>query len=159
MNQALHEPLDLTIEGLPLRFRGGPFRARPDGMVGVCMLPEKHHLKPGDVHVPTRDFTPPPEQQLIEGVEKALRAAIRGETVYVGCTAGIGRTGTFMAAMVKALGITHAPVGFVRAHYHHHAVETLDQEQLIADLDVSHIRQRLWWPIIRRKIALFFGRK
>lgn len=158
MNHARHEPLTIKLEGLNLRFEGGPFRSRPDYAVGVCMLPERHLLKPGDVHVPTQDFTPPPRAALIDGVEEALLAAIRGKTVYVGCTAGIGRTGTFLATMAKALGIAD-PITFVRANYHGHAVETRDQEELIRTIDVSHIRQRLWWPILRRKIALFFGRK
>ncbi len=55
-----------------------------------------------------------------------------GGTVYVGCTGGIGRTGTALAIMAHiALGVEE-PIAWVRAHYLDHAVESAAQIEYVA---------------------------
>jgi hypothetical protein len=146
----------INFRGLELSFQGGPYVAKPDGTFGVCMLPTVPGEMEVGAHVPTRDFTPPPEKELCEAVDAAIRAAIKGQTVYVGCTAGIGRTGTFMAAVVKALEVNPSPIAWVRMQYYSNAVETSEQANLIERLDFSGLPDKMKWPVRKRKLALIF---
>ena len=58
--------------------------------------------------------------------------------VYIGCRAGIGRTGMMIAALAKLAGIAD-PIAWVRAHYHPDAVETSGQHAVIEALDPAMI--------------------
>ncbi len=56
-----------------------------------------------------------------------------GELVEVACYGGVGRTGTVVACLAILAGVDPADaVGWVRSHYHPSAIETIEQEQLIA---------------------------
>jgi protein-tyrosine phosphatase len=58
--------------------------------------------------------------------------------VYVGCAAGLGRTGTFIAALARVAGIGDG-VAWVRANYDTRAVETEAQAASVAALDVTAV--------------------
>jgi protein-tyrosine phosphatase len=58
--------------------------------------------------------------------------------VYVGCAAGLGRTGTFIAALARMAGIGDA-VAWVRENYDARAVETAEQAAAVAALDVDAV--------------------
>jgi protein-tyrosine phosphatase len=47
---------------------------------------------------------------------------------YIGCKAGLGRTGTVLACLAREAGITTDPVAWVRANHDPRAVETPAQE-------------------------------
>ena len=126
---------------------GGPYRKVPELFWGVKMAVEIDH--PHMVAVDTRDFSVPEVSDLKAGIVKALMAMINEEDVYAGCMGGIGRTGIFLAALAKVqieyrkskhrTGRGEDPVLYVRKHFIPHAVETKQQEEYIANLDVSDI--------------------
>jgi hypothetical protein len=64
-----------------------------------------------------------------------LARARRGERVEVGCLGGHGRTGTAIAALAVLTGHPAGDaVAWARDHYCAHAVETPEQEALVAGL-------------------------
>lgn len=147
--------IEIPYNGVTLKFTGGPYRDRPTSSVGVCMLPELPRGKTADIHVPTRDFTPPPEDEFLAGVEEAVRQALKGKTVYVGCTAGIGRTGTFLAGVAKVAGYNE-PVSYIRANFKRHAVETRPQEELVSNMDALSIQKSLKYAFIIARVRTIF---
>jgi hypothetical protein len=122
---------------------GGPFRECPPTMKGVKMAAEiKQECA---VDIPTQDFRVPDKKLLYKGLNKALDLMLAGEPLYVGCMGGKGRTGLFMAVLVKAFGV-RKPVEYVREHYYSHAVET-DEQMLF-------VKKFLITPTMRRKVKL-----
>ena len=93
-----------------------------------------------DVKIAVPDFTAPTQEQLHQGLLETLRLmeAAPDLPVYVGCAAGLGRTGTFIAALARLAGIEDA-VAWTRATYDRRAVETPAQEQAVAALDVAAV--------------------
>lgn len=123
---------------------GGPYRNRPASMPGYCMAEELQHL-PHDVAIPTRDFSVPTPEAMVEGMKQARKdLRDRGE-LYVGCMGGIGRTGLFMGSM-KLLDLMSAhwlpdqdmlaeqAINYVRMNYKGHAIETNEQEAFLKAL-------------------------
>jgi protein-tyrosine phosphatase len=92
------------------------------------------------------DFTAPSPDVLATGLAEVLFAmeAAPDEAVYVGCRAGIGRTGMVIAGLARIAEIRD-PIGWTRVHYHPHAVETAGQEQAVLHLD-----PRAVWAHYRR---------
>ena len=62
------------------------------------------------------------------------RRACAGQLVELACYGGIGRTGTVLSCLTVLAGVTEPvdAVAWVREHYHPSAVETPEQQQLIA---------------------------
>lgn len=136
----MREDVGLGNLKMPLKFGkyytvfGGPYVEVPEDMFGVKMAAEIRH--PHDVSIPTRDFSTPPVEALDSGLLKVLDAMGRGEPVYVGCMAGRGRTGLFLAVLSKVFGIPH-PVKYVRENYYRHAVETDGQYSFVERYEPS----------------------
>jgi hypothetical protein len=134
---------DLHFGGFVIKSRkffavcGGPYKQKPTEMPGVKMAKEISLFKNGtyEIDIPTRDFHTPDPDDLARGLEAAVFMITSGSPLYVGCYAGKGRTGLFMAVLVKAFGIKD-PVAFVRAKYYPHAVETEDQKKFVADFEI-----------------------
>ena len=148
---AAHLPLKFGFNAAyyALKVHGGPFDKRPKGLsqFNVCVRAERVPPDAIHAHLPIVDFeVPGPEQrQLVEDtLFKALKAAIDGKHVYVGCMGGVGRTGLFMALLAKAANISN-PVSFVRATYDSHAVETKDQRKYVETFDVKPLQRRLFF--------------
>ena len=139
---------------------GGPYRQVPELFWGVKMAEEIDH--PHMVAVDTKDFSVPEVSDLKRGILKALMAMINEEDVYAGCMGGIGRTGIFLAALAKVqieyrrskhrAGRGEDPVLYVRKHFIPHAVETKQQEEFIANLDVSDIVE--WLNVTQNAMGL-----
>ena len=93
-----------------------------------------------DVLIEVPDFAAPTQAQLRDGLVATLRLMRDAPDlpVYVGCAAGLGRTGTFMAALARMAGIDDA-VEWVRAQYDRRAVETAEQAAAVAALDVAAV--------------------
>jgi protein-tyrosine phosphatase len=79
---------------------------------------------------PIADFGRPSD---VEGfaalLDELLLRLEQRETVYVHCYAGIGRTGTVLACLLKRAGATGDPVRLVRAIYDPRALETDEQQR------------------------------
>jgi len=117
---------------------GGPYMARPSDKFGVKMAEEIN--LPFDVSVPTEDYSVPNVEQLRRGLIKTMVAMHKGEAIYVGCLGGIGRTGLFIACLVKVMYPHLEPVQFTRLEYLSHAVETKQQMDYVEKLNVDDIR-------------------
>ena len=108
---------------------GGPYRIKPRNFRGVKMAEEiSAHC---DVNIPTRDYQVPSLTQLNAGLSDAIRLLGAGEPLYVGCVGGMGRTGLFLAVLVKVFGVKN-PVEYVRKHYYSHAVENDKQYDFVS---------------------------
>lgn len=141
---------------------GGPYRDKPDNLLGVKMAAEiTQHILTPDIDIPTRDFSVPDPQVFKQGLLRAVMLlSATDRPMYVGCMGGIGRTGLFFGGLAKVMseyrGVKHRskfdPVQYVRQHYHPDGnvpIETEQQEQYIADLDVADIVE---WCCITQKI-------
>lgn len=84
------------------------------------------------VHVPVPDMTAPTDRQLDICMDTIRRAADAGMGVAVHCTAGLGRTGTVLAAYFVTGGLSaRAAIAKVR-DLRPGSVETPEQEAAIA---------------------------
>lgn len=134
--------LVFELFGRELTYIGGPYRHKPANLKGVKMAKEID--LPTDWNVPTEDFGCPPRAALHDAIVKSIAHGITtGEPIYVGCMAGQGRTGLFMATVAYLLG-HEEPVEFVRAEYYKHAVETEMQARFVtATYDRQMFRRSL----------------
>ena len=139
---------------------GGPYKAIPEGYLGVKMAREIG--KVCHIDVPTEDFQVPLMEDFQNGVMEAGIMLLRGQCIYVGCMGGIGRTGLFLAglAMVdeelkasstkrmikRLLGYRPDPkdqvtraIRRVRSEYMASAVETDAQEAFLLGCDPAPV--------------------
>ncbi|HEY0819767.1 MAG TPA: protein-tyrosine phosphatase family protein [Rhizobacter sp.] len=146
--------LELAFGAITGTVTGGPFDYSPQ------LSPETLTVKlakeinlPCDVDLPIRDFSTPNIQLAELALRSAIRAIKNGRPVYVGCMAGQGRTGLFLALLVKVAQDYELrwgenpedaadllpPVEYVRKHYYAHAVETAGQYAFVNQFDTSDV--------------------
>lgn len=83
------------------------------------------------LHLPVASNYAPTQPQLDEGVAAIREAVARGQPVAVHCAAGLGRTGTMLAAYLISEGQTpEEAIASLRA-VRPGSVETLEQEQAL----------------------------
>ena len=76
---------------------------------------------------------PDDEGELFAAVDDLHARARRGELVEVACFGGVGRTGTVLSCLTVLAGVAPSEaVAWVRANYSPRAVETPEQEALVA---------------------------
>lgn len=76
---------------------------------------------------------PVDEAEVFTAIADLYRRARAGELVEVACYGGVGRTGTVLGCLTVLAGVSPSgAVAWIRSHYHPSAVETVEQEQLIA---------------------------
>jgi Protein-tyrosine phosphatase len=86
---------------------------------------------------------PADEREAFAAVVEVHRRARAGELVEVACYGGVGRTGTVLGCLTVLAGVPASEaVAWVRDHYHPSAVESGDQEELIARFARSLGRRR-----------------
>ncbi len=76
------------------------------------------------------DFGVPLPNEADEALRGIMAALIQDRPVFIGCRAGLGRTGLLMALLLKTMG-EDDPIGRVRRDYDPRAVETTAQEEFI----------------------------
>ena len=84
------------------------------------------------LYLPIPDFGVPTPEDLEQAVHRTIAYTQAGHHVAIHCSAGIGRTGLFMALLAKrVLGVSgEKALQWVR-HYIPHAVETPAQHRLV----------------------------
>lgn len=104
---------------------------------GVTSVVSLTMRKPGSLgelttfHAPIPDMTPPSLDLLMQAVGFIQERLLDGGSVAVHCTAGIGRTGTVLAAYLVASGLTaDEAITAVRTR-RPGSIETRGQEQVI----------------------------
>ncbi len=115
----------------------GPFRNLPEGAFGLCLDPEAPNRHAAKLTLDIVDYGLP-DPAALRATLDALRAAMAaepGRLFYVGCRAGLGRTGTVLACLAAEAGVEGDPVAWVRAQHDPRAVETPAQEAFA----------RAWW--------------
>lgn len=84
--------------------------------------------------------------------------------LYMGCGAGLGRTGTALAILVGLLGVSDKPVEWVRKNYNSQAVETTAQVAYVKEmtgfeenLEGSAVGKALGWASVTAKSSHPYG--
>jgi len=112
------------------RFAAGPFTHLPSGAFGLCLDPGAPNRADAALVLDIEDYGLP-DPAALRATLDALRAAMAaepGRLFYIGCRAGLGRTGTVLACLAAECGVEGDTVAWVRAHHDPRAVETAAQE-------------------------------
>ena len=94
--------IEIQLNGRRVTVIGGPYRDKPEGIKGVKLAQEID--APYEIKLDIADFSIPDGGDTFVATLKALDVLERDGVIYVGCMGGIGRTGMFIALLVKAIG-------------------------------------------------------
>jgi protein-tyrosine phosphatase len=90
------------------------------------------------LYLPIPDFGIPTTDDLEQTVQQTIVYAQAGHHIVIHCSAGIGRTGLFMAYLAKrCLGLSGSEAPQWVRRFIPHAVETPEQQRLVLDEDGS----------------------
>jgi hypothetical protein len=122
---------------------GGPYSEVGNIATTSFKVNLEHKIKKdADVTLIVPDFSLPSDPKAFDdAVVAAAQALADGKVVVAGCMGGIGRTGTFLAALLGALGADR-PIETLRSMYLSHAVETVAQQQFVMNR-ISNLRSRV----------------
>lgn len=129
--------LILDFGGKHVEIYGGPYFERPSSCFGVKVAQEID--LPCNISLQIRDYSVPDEKQAKRALLGCIKALSRGESLYVGCWGGKGRTGLFLALLAKSAGVAD-PVGYVRSTFNAHAVETEEQKKYVESFPAFWLR-------------------
>jgi len=91
------------------------------------------------LYLPIPDFSVPTKDDLEQAVQHTIAYAQAGQHIAIHCSAGIGRTGLFMAYLGKRyLGLSGAEALQWVRRYIPHAAETPAQQQWLLYDDEAH---------------------
>lgn len=123
--------MKLLLAGRSCRILAGPFAALPDGTIGLCLDGGNPRAAEAAVLHPIPDFGVPEDAAAFRAALQhfaGLLAASPDRIGYVGCRAGLGRTGLALGCLARMAGVIGDPVAWVRAAYDPRAVEMPAQE-------------------------------
>lgn len=119
---------------------GGSFIGAPVNAFGVKLAPEVSVV--GDIELEITDFGVPKNKAVfLEALRSTMEILNKNEPVYVGCFAGIGRTGMFLGSLARALGVDD-PLRYVRTYYNKRAIETQEQYDFMMSLDLRELNAK-----------------
>ena len=124
-----------TPNGVDCLIFGGPYVNKPNSNIVGVKMAEEINL-PCDIDIPTSDFSVPDVQVFRRGLIKAIVNISKGNSLYIGCMGGIGRTGLFIAALLRIYNPSEDPVYLTRLMYLRNAVETQEQKTYILNLPI-----------------------
>lgn len=121
-------------------------RARVSLLINLHELPDPRELLSRlgaeSLHLPVPGSYPPSQEQLDRGVAAIAEALACGKRVAVHCGAGLGRTGTLLAAYLVSQGVdSEAAIEQIRG-IRPGSVETLEQEQAVHEYARRLLRSR-----------------
>jgi len=157
--------IETKLLGRKVTVMGGRYREKPDSIKGVKLAPEID--APADVILDIPDFSVPTLNSGDNAIYQALKILCEDGAIYIGCMGGIGRTGMFMAMLIRTIGILNLeaeqktwwykikqffgadpspylqmvnyPVEFVRDEYMSLAIETSEQEKFVRWYDPTEM--------------------
>ncbi len=157
--------IETKLLGRKVTVMGGPYREKPVGIKGVKLAPEINADCNVILDIP--DFGIPTLHAVDDAIYQALKILCEDGVIYIGCMGGIGRTGMFMAMLIKTIGtlniqaeektlwykiknflgyaaspylkMRNFPVGCVRDEYLSTAVETPEQHSFINHYDPTEM--------------------
>ncbi len=95
--------IEVQLNGRRVTVLSGPYRDKPDEVRGVKLAKELD--LPCDVDLPIRDYCIPSVSSMVRGLREAFEILGEDQIIYVGCFGGIGRTGMFLALMVRFMAL------------------------------------------------------
>jgi len=106
---------------------------KEQGVTAILSLTERPVEMPGfeAAHLPVRDMTSPTLDQLHQAVLFMRAVVARGGAVVAHCGAGMGRTGTVLAAYLVAEGKAAAEAIVIVRTLRPGSIETEDQEEML----------------------------
>lgn len=153
--------IETKLLGRKVTVMGGPYREKPEGIRGVKLAQEINAAC--DVRLDIPDFGIPAVHAVDDALFQTLKILCEDGVIYLGCAGGIGRTGMFMALLMKTiatlniqaeektwwykfkkflgadpspyLGMKDFPVYYVRDEYLSTAVETDEQYSFVIHYD------------------------
>jgi hypothetical protein len=157
--------IETKLLGLKVTVMGGPYREKPEGIRGVKLAPEINAAC--DVRLDIPDFGIPAVHAVDDALFQTLKILCEDGVIYLGCMGGIGRTGMFMALLMKTiatlniqveektlwykiknflgyasspyLGMRNFSVYYVRDEYLSTAVETDEQYSFVSHYDPTEM--------------------
>jgi atypical dual specificity phosphatase len=94
-----------------------------------------------EVHLPVADSLPPSQSQLDAGVAEITSALAAGQRVVVHCGAGLGRSGTLLAAYFVSAGLDPDDAIERVRNARPGSVETAEQERAVTEFALRHRAQ------------------
>lgn len=132
---------------------GGPFPNFENSPNAYGLSLRENEKLPCSGRMPIQDFKVPSDPAVVSlHLKTVILKSLEGRDVYVGCTAGWGRTGLFMSLVSKAMGQPN-PITYTRENYCSHAVETKEQSSYVANFNLGDL-DRQWVERQARSVVL-----